>query len=127
MMSFKVKDLIVNIAPQGIAFADPCGGCSGSCTGTGCPAGCSNGDTGGCTANTSSARCDPTQNRENPIIDPPQELLEMRALLRYALARVNQQIYPVREPQTIAEADLVEQQLRQALENLSEIRNNLQP
>lgn len=121
-MSFRVKDLIISGSFGGSLDPD-CGGCSGGCTGTDCPGGCSNGDTNGCTANTGSQRCGP--DAENRAGNPPPDLLELRAALRFALSQVNQHLYPVREPQTVAEADLVEQQLKQALQNLDQIRAQL--
>lgn len=143
-MPFKFRDLIVTFIPPDIrrGFGDcdaTSGGCdstSGGCGGT-CDAGGSSGTVGSCTSECGGGfrdvvvNCGLSDEVLDPlktIIDPPY-LLELRILLRHAVARsMNARLAALEKqmlPTSREDADLLEKQLTEALAQVRQLRQQL--
>ena len=107
-MTFKVRDLLISIAPE--SRADDCTNdtrCNG-CTNqySDCDGGCSN------------ARSDYSENCPKWRLDPA-DLVELNELLRYAMARTEVASLEAKmESQALEHLDEIESRIRQALEEV---------
>jgi hypothetical protein len=113
--AFRMRDLLITSLPIDGGVLDCDGGCSDTCDGgvtKDCPGGCSN----------ASTKFSFWEERG----DPPPDYTEVQYLMRVALAHsAGGGVAKKMEPQSLEEVDLLEGQLKAALEHLEAHRKRL--
>lgn len=126
-LSYKFKDLVVTLFPSGGDCDSTSGGCGGTCdAGSGGTVGSCTSECGGLVANC--GQSDEVLNPLRNLIDP-QYMVELRLLLRLAIARSQAAkvtaIETSMRPNSLKEVDSLERQLNEALSELAIDRKRL--